>query len=754
VADATRNYTILCELGRGGMGVVYLAEQLSLQRRVAIKVLRSDGCVDTRGIRRFHREARAVQKLNHPNIVRLLDHDLECSEPYLVLEYVEGGKTLADLVEGGALPAMDDRIVLMHEIASGLAHIHAADLLHRDLKPRNILLAPEGTPRIIDLGLARDVSVDETRLTADGEGLGTVTYMPPEQFMGLPADKRSDVYALGLIMYELAAGRTIFGARAVQGISPVDRMRHGVPAVVTASPGLVPRLAELIDSCLGRDADRRPADGVAVEAALGSLLDDLAAEDLAAGRPARTRAERVPIAPGWHGAGPGPPVAAAGAARTAMAAGGAIAVAIAVAIAFAGLVWPGWRSAPTPARASAVSLEASGSRLVIRFATDRPVRARLLAARRDGEPAIACLAEEPGPVQEHILEIARPDWADCGAPRVTLAGADAAAEELPFAAFAERLAGHYLLQLERFIRMAERTATAARRPGRGAELASLEELGPNRMAFPAIRASAPWIRRIVLDPGLLPDVRARVASALSRAQLLDHLCPARLASGRGEVRAFHPHGYGPNLVANDAPVLRRLRELAASSRRSLHSTVAIGDRRFDIHRVGGPHGDGLEVGGAGMVLMGYDPEHPLDDLVAGRQTTRPRLRATTGEFSLPIPPEMVGTGRRLILVMGRSCEHADHVFQAVEVGRIHLMNDGACASTGKKHITGMAAVRALPPGLVGPGALRIEVHLAPPAWSPETRGFWFGGLQIYSVAPSAGVIDPALPMMHDETTSR
>ena len=205
-------YEILSTLGSGGMGVVYSARDVRLGRPVAIKVLPADVAGDEDRLRRFEKEARAVSALNHPNI--LIVHDIGTHEglPYIVSELLEG-ETLRRQLASGAVPIRKALDYAM-QIATGLAAAHDKGIVHRDLKPENLFLTDDHRIKILDFGLARitrpetavaDVSdaPTETVVTEAGAVMGTVAYMSPEQIRGLPADRRSDVFSFGIILYQL-----------------------------------------------------------------------------------------------------------------------------------------------------------------------------------------------------------------------------------------------------------------------------------------------------------------------------------------------------------------------------------------------------------------------------------------------------------------------------------------------------------------------------------------------------------------------
>jgi serine/threonine protein kinase len=213
IGQSLGRYHILEQLGEGGMATVYKAYDTRLERHVAIKVIRNDLFGPTlleHMLKRFEREARALAKLSHPNIVKVLDFGEHDGAPYLVMEYLPGG-TLKQRLGGGRF-AWQDAIRLLTPIAQALAHAHAAGIVHRDIKPSNILITQTGEPMLSDFGIAKILDSEETRdLTGTGAGIGTPEYMAPEQGMG-QTDERADIYALGIVLYQMITGHVPFRA--------------------------------------------------------------------------------------------------------------------------------------------------------------------------------------------------------------------------------------------------------------------------------------------------------------------------------------------------------------------------------------------------------------------------------------------------------------------------------------------------------------------------------------------------------------
>src|SRR6185312_880830 len=205
-------YQVLKPLGAGGMGEVFLAYDERLDRKVAIKRIRADANATPERRERFRREARVAAKLNHPAIVQIYDVLTEGDESYIVMEHVEG-TNLRRLLDDGPLPA-GEVVTLGRDVAQGLAEAHRQGIVHRDLKSENVLVTPEGRAKIADFGIAKRALAgpEEGSLTGDGRVLGTYRTMSPEQARGEPVDFRSDLFSLGVTLYEALTGQSPFEA--------------------------------------------------------------------------------------------------------------------------------------------------------------------------------------------------------------------------------------------------------------------------------------------------------------------------------------------------------------------------------------------------------------------------------------------------------------------------------------------------------------------------------------------------------------
>ncbi|GER24006.1 serine/threonine protein kinase [Zafaria cholistanensis] len=282
-------YHVKRRLARGGMSTVYLATDLRLHRDVALKVLYPHLAEDPAFLKRFEAEAITAARLSHPHVVSVLDQGVDGHLAYLAMEYVRG-RTLRDLLDERGSLAPRQALALMDPVIEGLAAAHAAGLVHRDMKPENVLLSDEGRIKVADFGLARAA----TGHTATGNLVGTVAYISPELITGEPADARSDVYAVGIMLYELLTGRQPFSAESPIQVA-FQHVNESVPAPSAAVPGLASDLDELVEWCTARDPEDRPRDAAALLGELRHIRTTLTDEQLDFG------------AAGTAAAGPGTP---------------------------------------------------------------------------------------------------------------------------------------------------------------------------------------------------------------------------------------------------------------------------------------------------------------------------------------------------------------------------------------------------------------------------------------------------------------
>jgi TolB-like protein/Flp pilus assembly protein TadD len=269
-------YEIVAQIGAGGMGEVYRARDTRLGRDVAIKVLPAEFAEDPERLKRFEREAKATAALSHPNILDVHDVGTHEGVPYLVEELLEG-ESLKERLVGEAL-VVPEAVGIAVQIARGLAAAHEKGIVHRDLKPANVVLTGDGRVKILDFGLAKVVGTvppgeaetltqAPTEATEAGRVLGTVAYMAPEQARGIAVDARADVFAFGVVLYEMVAGERPFrGATATDVVAAILKEEP-----VPLAGGVPVSLAAVIEKCLAKDPEERYGSGREVLAALGGL---------------------------------------------------------------------------------------------------------------------------------------------------------------------------------------------------------------------------------------------------------------------------------------------------------------------------------------------------------------------------------------------------------------------------------------------------------------------------------------------------
>jgi serine/threonine-protein kinase len=274
-------YRLDAELGRGGMSTVYRAFDTVLERTVAIKLMHREIAADSDQLERFRREARAVARLNHPHVVTVIDAGEEPSDgdgdagwagtPFIVLEYIDG-ETLKSVIRRDGPLDISQALAYSIEVARALGAAHERQIVHRDVKPHNILISEEGGAKITDFGIAR--SLTEEGLTMAGRVLGTTDYVSPEQALGQPVTGQSDLYSLGVVLYEMLTGDVPF-----HGDSPVavamKHVREEVPDVQERRPHLSAAAATVVDRSLAKDVGRRYPDAATM---VTDLEDALAIE--------------------------------------------------------------------------------------------------------------------------------------------------------------------------------------------------------------------------------------------------------------------------------------------------------------------------------------------------------------------------------------------------------------------------------------------------------------------------------------------
>ena len=277
-----RKYRILRPIGMGGMGVVFEAENIVLKRLVAVKVVSRPGSQEA--LARLAREATLVAAIQHPNICDVYDvGQLPSGGPYVVLERLFGG-SLAGHMRTTPRPHVHAVVDIFVQVLSGLHAAHAARILHRDLKPQNIFLAERvgcaPIVKIVDFGFAQDLSaVPGIRLTRPGKACGTVQYMSPEQLRAEPLDHRSDLFAVGVMLYEVLTGRHPFAACSQLELQS-NILRETARPLRQVRPGISPEIEQIIASAMEKDPSRRPASAFAMQAALSAAVRPQSSPDL------------------------------------------------------------------------------------------------------------------------------------------------------------------------------------------------------------------------------------------------------------------------------------------------------------------------------------------------------------------------------------------------------------------------------------------------------------------------------------------
>ena len=267
-------YQLIEPIGRGGMATVYRGLDLTMNRTIAVKVLREAYSTDPKFVTRFQREAKAAAALNHPNIVKVYDYGQSDGVYYIVMELIDG-TDLRRYLRARNILKVDRAVIIAHDVALGLGAAHRRDIVNRDVKPQNILVGRDGSIKLTDFGIAmiyKDINTE--RLTTTGMTLGTVQYYAPEQAQGEIVTPSADVYALGIVMYEMLTGRTPF-----DGDTPVSvAMQHIQDAPIPPSqynPEIPPALEEIIMRCLEKVPEMRYRNGTVLAQALESFMEEM-----------------------------------------------------------------------------------------------------------------------------------------------------------------------------------------------------------------------------------------------------------------------------------------------------------------------------------------------------------------------------------------------------------------------------------------------------------------------------------------------
>jgi serine/threonine-protein kinase len=278
-------YRLEAKLGSGGMSTVYLARDSTLDRPVAVKVMHREMSEQADQLERFRQEARAVAKISHPNVVSVIDAGEDGGYPYIVFEYVEGETLKARINRIGALDTQE-ALAYAIEIARGLTVAHARKMVHRDIKPQNVLIDAEGRAKLTDFGISRQLEQDG--MTATGRVLGTTDYVAPEQAMGHGADQRSDIYSLGVVLFEMLTGSVPFSADSQVGVA-MKHVNEELPDVQRERPELSAATALVVERATAKDPTKRYAD-------IGEMIDDLStALEVEAARAGSTTGEATSV---------------------------------------------------------------------------------------------------------------------------------------------------------------------------------------------------------------------------------------------------------------------------------------------------------------------------------------------------------------------------------------------------------------------------------------------------------------------------
>ncbi|MCJ7434490.1 MAG: serine/threonine protein kinase, partial [Anaerolineales bacterium] len=275
IGHSLGRYHILEQLGEGGMAIVYKAYDTHLESDVAVKVIRTEQlapAVLERALKRFEREAKALARLTHPNIVKVMDYGEYEGKPYLVMPYLPGG-TLKHKLSNNPMP-WQDAVEILLPIANALGYAHKHDIIHRDVKPANILITDEGEPMLSDFGIAKLLDVEETmELTGTGVGIGTPEYMAPEQATNKLVDARADIYALGVVLFEMVTGRKPYIADTPMAVL-IMHSRDSLPRPRSFAPNLPQEVENILFKALAKEPKDRYATAAqfaqALEAAVAS----------------------------------------------------------------------------------------------------------------------------------------------------------------------------------------------------------------------------------------------------------------------------------------------------------------------------------------------------------------------------------------------------------------------------------------------------------------------------------------------------